>query len=137
MFPFHLAIAVSDLQATKSFYTEVLGCKVGRATDKWIDFDFYGHQLSAHLKPDEISDVQKNLVDGKQVPVKHFGLVLSWDKWHELRDVLTALNTSFIIEPYIRFKGQIGEQATMFFCDPSGNAIELKSFKQPDQLFVC
>jgi extradiol dioxygenase family protein len=135
MQPFHLAIPVLDLKKTREFYVQVLGCEVGREAEKWIDFNFFGHQLSVHLKPEEVRIANANEVDGKQVPVRHFGIVLEWDKWHELADKLKAANLEFIIEPYIRFKGKTGEQATMFFTDPNGNALEFKSFKDPDRLF--
>jgi extradiol dioxygenase family protein len=133
--PFHLAFAVRDLNATHDFYVNRLGCKVGRTDEKWIDFDFFGHQISAHLKPEETQRVETNGVDGKSVPVRHFGAVLEWDHWHQLADSLKNQGVEFLIEPYIRFQGEVGEQATMFLLDPSDNAIELKSFQNPDQLF--
>lgn len=136
MYPFHLAFAVRDLEETKRFYREHFGVTIGRETESWVDFDFYGHQLSAHLKPDELTPSKTNTVDGKDVPVTHFGIVLSWEKWHELAERLSARKTPFIIEPYIRFKGKVGEQATMFLLDPSGNAMEFKSFKDESQLFA-
>ena len=132
--PFHLAIAVNDLNATREFYLN-LGATTGRETDKWIDFNFFGHQLSTHLKPEETHKVTANEVDGHKVPVRHFGIVLDWNDWHKLSEKLKLENTEFIIEPYIRFKGKVGEQATMFFYDPSGNALEFKSFKDSVQLF--
>ena len=134
--PFHLAFAVSDLNTTHDFYVNRLGCKVGRTDEKWIDFDFFGHQISAHLKPEETQRVETNGVDGKSVPVRHFGAVLEWDHWHQLADSLKNQGVEFLIEPYIRFQGEVGEQATMFLLDPSNNAIELKSFQNPDQLFA-
>ncbi len=134
--PFHLAFPIRDLEATRQFYVEVLGCTVGRSAERWIDFNFFGHQLSAHVKPEETQPVQANGVDGKSVPVRHFGAVLEWEHWHELAEQLQAQKVRFIIEPYIRFKGEVGEQATMFFLDPSDNAIELKSFQHPEQLFA-
>lgn len=138
--PFHLAIAVKDLESTRKFYGEILGLVEGRSAEKWIDWNFFSHQLSTHVKPDEVSEAQKNQVDGKNVPVRHFGLILTWDNWHELAKRLKEKEASgeikFIIEPYIRFQGQIGEQATMFFLDYSGNALEFKSFKDFSQIFA-
>ena len=134
--PFHLAFPINDISETKSFYKKILGCKVGREDVKWVDFDFFGHQLSAHVKPDELKNTKKNAVDGKDVPVRHFGVILEWEAWHSLSEKLKENNISFIIEPYIRFEGEIGEQATMFFLDPSGNALEFKSFKDPEQIFA-
>lgn len=134
--PFHLAFPVSDLEATRTFYVDLLGCGVGREAERWIDFDFHGHQISAHLVPDEAFDTPTNPVDGNAVPARHFGVVLGWADWHALADRLTAAGTEFIIEPRIRFKGEVGEQATLFFRDPSGNALEFKSFKDPSQLFA-
>lgn len=134
--PFHLAFPVNDIKETKSFYKKILGCKIGREDVKWVDFDFFGHQLSAHVKPDELKNTKKNAVDGKDVPVRHFGVILEWEAWHSLSEKLKENNISFIIEPYIRFEGEVGEQATMFFLDPSGNALEFKSFKDPKQIFA-
>ena len=134
--PFHLAFPINDISKTKSFYKKILGCKIGREDVKWVDFDFFGHQLSAHVKPDELKNTKKNAVDGKDVPVRHFGVILEWEAWHSLSEKLKKNNISFIIEPYIRFEGEIGEQATMFFLDPSGNALEFKSFKDPEQIFA-
>ncbi len=134
--PFHLAFPINDISETKSFYKKILGCKIGREDVKWVDFDFFGHQLSAHVKPDELKNTKKNAVDGKDVPVRHFGVILEWEAWHSLSVRLKENNISFIIEPYIRFEGEIGEQATMFFLDPSGNALEFKSFKDPEQIFA-
>jgi len=135
--PFHLAFPIKDIDETKMFYKSVLGCKVGRESDAWVDFNFFGHQVSAHLKPEELSSAKKNKVDGKSVPVRHFGVVLDWKEWHSLSEKLQKLKIKFIINPYIRFKGEVGEQATMFFLDPSGNALEFKSFKDPKQLFLA
>ena len=134
--PFHLAFPVKDIASTKNFFGDLLGCKIGRSTDKWIDFNFFGHQLSAHVKPEELSQAQVNSVDGKNVPVRHFGAVLEWQQWHRLAKKLRGHGIEFVIEPYIRFKGEVGEQATMFFLDPSGNALEFKSFKDPSQIFA-
>ncbi len=134
--PFHLAFPVKDIASTRAFFGDLLGCEIGRSTDKWIDFNFFGHQLSAHVKPEELAQAHANQVDGKNVPVRHFGAVLEWQQWHDLADKLRAHGTEFVIEPYIRFKGEVGEQATMFFLDPSGNALEFKSFKDPSQIFA-
>lgn len=134
--PFHLAFPVKNIASTKFFYKEVLGCEIGREDKKWVDFNFFGHQLSAHLKPDELKKTKKNHVDGKSVPVRHFGVILPWEKWQLLSKKLIKINTEFIIEPYVRFEGEIGEQATMFFLDPSGNALEFKSFKDSSQIFA-
>lgn len=136
MIPFHLAFPVNDIEATRKFFTEVIGCTEGRSAEKWVDFDFFGHQISAHLKPEEVAHAKTNEVDGDKVPVRHFGAILPWKEWHELADRLTRLGISFIIEPHIRFKGEIGEQATMFFMDPSGNALEFKSFQDMSQIFA-
>ncbi|MCA1762721.1 MAG: VOC family protein [Flavobacteriales bacterium] len=133
--PFHVAFPVNDLPATRSFFEGVLGCKIGRTSEKWIDFDLYGHQITAHLTDQAIQEPPANEVDGKPVPIKHFGVILEWEQWHELVERLNAANTGFIIEPYIRFKGEPGEQATMFFLDPSGNALEFKAFKRDDAIF--
>jgi extradiol dioxygenase family protein len=134
--PFHLAFPVSDIAATEAFYAGLLGCKIGRRAPKWIDFDFFGHQISAHLKPEETAAASTNQVDGDNVPVRHFGAILPWGDWHRLADRLKAANIDFIIEPHVRFKGEVGEQATMFFKDPSGNALEFKSFEDPAQVFA-
>lgn len=134
--PFHLAFPVKNLDQTRQFYWGLLGCKMGRSADRWQDFDFFGHQLSAHLTEAEIQEPLANPVDGKQVPIKHFGAILEWDQWHRLADKLKEHGIAFIIEPYIRFKGEVGEQATMFFLDPAGNALEFKSFKDPSQIFA-
>lgn len=134
--PFHLAFPVKDIESTRAFFGDLLGCEIGRSTDKWIDFNFFGHQLSAHVKPEELAQANTNAVDGKNVPVRHFGAILEWNQWHELADKLTEYGIEFVIEPYIRFKGEVGEQATMFFLDPSGNALEFKSFKDTSQIFA-
>ncbi len=134
--PFHIAIPVRDLDETRAFYKNLLGCTEGRSAPTWVDFNFFGHQLSCHVKPEELSNARTNEVDGKNVPVRHFGAVLEWNQWHRLADTLKAANTAFVIAPYIRFKGEVGEQATMFFFDPSGNALEFKSFKDPSQIFA-
>jgi len=134
--PFHLAFPVEDLEQTLTFYRDVLGCDTGRSSDEWIDFNFWGHQVVAHLSPDEAGKSGSNDVDGHQVPVKHFGVVLEWDEWHELAEKLKETGIDFVIEPYVRFKGEPGEQATMFFLDPSGNALEFKAFKDQSRLFA-
>jgi uncharacterized protein len=134
--PFHLAFPVHSLAAARSFYGELLGCSEGRSSDEWVDFNFYGHQIVAHLAPDECGHHTTNAVDGDAVPVRHFGAVLSVPQWQELADKLTASGTAFIIEPHIRFKGEVGEQATMFFLDPSGNAVEIKAFANMASLFA-
>ncbi|MEM9375820.1 MAG: VOC family protein [Pseudomonadota bacterium] len=133
--PFHLAFPVHDLALARHFYGEVLNCAEGRSSDQWIDFDFFGHQIVAHLAPDECSTAGTSGVDGKAVPVRHFGLVLDMTSWTDLAQRL-ADQVEFIIEPHVRFKGEPGEQATMFFTDPSGNAIELKAFADRAQLFA-
>lgn len=132
---FHLAFPVTDLEATRRFFVEVLGARVGREDSRWIDFDFRGHQLTAHLC-ETMPSVATNTVDGKQVPVSHFGLVLEWQEWQQMADRLRASGVRFLIEPHIRFKGQVGEQATLFLLDPSGNGVELKAFRDPAQLFA-
>ncbi len=133
---FHLAAPIRDKEDTRLFYRDLLGCKVGREADTWIDFDFFGHQVSFHVKPEELTSAHSNAVDGKDVPVRHFGAILEWESWHALADKLTEHDTNFIIDPYIRFEGEVGEQATMFFLDPSGNALEFKAFKDPGQIFA-
>jgi len=134
--PFHLAFPVHDLGAAREFYGGLLGCGEGRSSDQWVDFDFYGHQVVAHLSPAELHATAQNLVDGKSVPVRHFGVILEWDAWHRLADRLRGAGVRFIIEPGIRFAGQVGEQATMFLLDPSGNALEFKSFRDPSRIFA-
>jgi extradiol dioxygenase family protein len=134
--PFHLAFPVSSLIDTRQFYETLLGCSVGRTSERWIDFNFYGHQITAHLKPEEVQLAQRNEVDGDQVPVRHFGAILEWNDWEVLAKRLEAEKIEFIIEPHVRFKGEVGEQATMFFLDPSGNALEFKSFKDQGQIFA-
>ena len=138
---FHFAFAVDDLSAARDFYGRLLGCAEGRSDAHWVDFDFHGHQIVAHLAPRRegadapVAEIA-NPVDGDEVPVPHFGLILGWEAWHELAARLKAAGIRFVIEPHIRFKGKPGEQATMFFRDPSGNALEFKSFRDPDQLFA-
>jgi uncharacterized protein len=135
--PFHLAFPVKDLEITRRFYTDVLGCGVGREAETWIDFDFFGHQITAHLDCSATSDeTPTNEVDGDAVPIRHFGVILDWERWHDLADRLSAMDVRFLIEPHIRFQGQAGEQATLFFTDPSGNALEFKSFMDRRQIFA-
>ena len=134
--PFHLAIPVHNLKECRTFYREVLGCTEGRSSDHWVDFNFFGHQLVIHFKPKAEDDLHTNPVDGKNVPVPHFGVVLPWENFESFAEHLRNQNIEFIIEPYIRFEGQVGEQATMFFLDPAGNALEFKAFKNIDQLFA-
>ncbi|MEM5565233.1 VOC family protein [Psychroserpens sp. AS72] len=134
--PFHLAIPVHNLEECRTFYKEILNCEEGRRSDHWVDFNFFGHQLVIHYKAKNKEDIHTNAVDGKSVPVPHFGVVLPWDTFHDLSKTLANKNVDFIIEPYIRFKGQTGEQATMFFLDPAGNALEFKAFKDLNQLFA-
>ena len=136
MSPFHLAFPVHDLSLARQFYGQTLGCPEGRCADDWIDFNFYGHQIVAHLAPAETGLAQRNEVDGHGVPVRHFGIVLPMADWEVLSRRLQAQGTAFVIEPYIRFKGEVGEQATMFFLDPSGNALEFKAFKNMESLFA-
>ncbi len=133
---FHLAFPVHDLAQSRAFYGDLLGCPEGRSSDAWVDFNFFGHQVVAHLAPDETRPAARNAVDGDDVPVRHFGVILSMDQWHALADKLKAAGTRFIIEPHIRFKGLPGEQATMFFLDPSGNALEFKAFGDMAQVFA-
>ena len=135
MRPFHLAFPVDNLEKTREFYTKVLGCNEGRSSDRWIDFDMYGHQVVAHLI-DKVENVQTNPVDGDDVPASHFGVILELDKWEALAERLKKVDMNFIIEPHIRFKGEAGEQATMFFLDPCGNALEFKAFKNDDMIFA-
>ena len=134
--PFHLAFPVRDLAEARAFYGGVLGCPEGRRSDRWIDFDLFGHQIVAHLDPAAGAARLSNPVDGKQVPVPHFGVVLTMADWQALADRLSAAGTDFVIAPHIRFKGEAGEQATMFFRDPSGNAIEFKAFTDDAMLFA-
>lgn len=136
--PFHVAFPVHDLAAARAFYGALLGCPEGRSNELWVDFDLYGHQIVAHLDPamTPAPESRHNPVDGHAVPVPHFGVVLPWEEWHRLADRLRAAGTRFVIEPYVRFRGITGEQATMFFLDPSGNALEFKSFRDPSQLFA-
>ena len=134
--PFHLAFPVHDLSAARAFYGGLLGCPEGRSSSQWIDFNLYGHQVVAHLAPDQTGLATTNAVDGDNVPVRHFGVVLSMVEWQALADKLKNAGQNFIIEPHVRFRGQVGEQATMFFLDPSGNALEFKAFKDMNSLFA-
>jgi len=134
--PFHLAFPVHDLAAARAFYAGLLGCPEGRSSAEWVDFDLYGHQVVAHLAPGEARAAQTNAVDGDQVPVRHFGVVLPMDEWQRLADRLAAAGVRFVIEPHVRFRGEPGEQATMFFLDPSGNALEFKAFHDLASLFA-
>jgi uncharacterized protein len=134
--PFHLAFPVDDLAKARAFYVGVMGCAEGRSSDHWIDFDLFGHQIVAHLNPASIGARSHNPVDGHEVPVPHFGVVLTMEAWSALADSLRAGGTQFVIAPCIRFKGEVGEQATMFFHDPSGNALEFKAFADDTMLFA-
>ena len=135
MRPFHLAFPVDNLKRTREFYTKILGCKEGRSSDRWIDFDMYGHQVVAHLV-DSVDSVDTNPVDGDDVPASHFGVILESEEWTQLSKKLQASNIEFIIEPHTRFRGESGEQSTMFFLDPCGNALEFKAFKSDEMIFA-
>lgn len=135
--PFHLAIPVDNVAKARTFYRDILALSEGRSSEEWVDFDFFGHQLVIHYKPkEENGPVHHNAVDGKEVPVPHFGVVLEWQQFHDFAEKLKEKEIEFVIAPYIRFKGKVGEQATMFFYDPCGNALEFKSFKDESQLFA-
>ena len=134
--PFHVAIPVHNLEECRSFYREVLGCEEGRSSDHWVDFNLFGHQVVIHYKPKSEEALHTNPVDGKNVPVPHYGVVLPWETFQSFSRELTGKGIDFVIEPYIRFKGEVGEQATMFFLDPAGNALEFKAFRNMDQLFA-
>ena len=135
--PFHLAISVHDIDVCRKFYVEVLNCSEGRSDKNWVDFNFFGHQLVIHKKPghEALKKPISNPVDGHEVPIPHFGVILEWNVWTALSKHLKSKNIKFIIEPYIRFKGEVGEQGTLFFYDPAGNALEFKAFKNPRQIF--
>lgn len=137
MNPFHLAIPVENLETCRKFYGETLGCAEGRSSEKWVDFNFFGHQLVIHEKSSGLDKDKpiSNPVDGKDVPIPHFGVVLDWEQWEVLANQLKSIDTNFVIEPYVRFEGEVGEQATMFFLDPENNALEFKAFKNINQLF--
>jgi len=134
--PFHLAVPVHNIAEARKFYGETLGCPEGRSTNEWIDFDLFGHQFVVHLNENMKAENHVNAVDGHGVPIPHFGVVLEWGQWEILAEKMKSIGTDFVIEPYIRFKGEVGEQATMFFMDPSGNALEFKAFKDLSQLFA-
>ncbi len=133
---FHLAFPVRDLSEARAFYGTLLGCPEGRSSDEWVDFDFFGHQIVAHLSADSVSDKAHNEVDGEQVPVRHFGVILTMKEWRTLADRLKQSNVDFVIAPDIRFEGLPGEQATFFICDPSGNALEFKAFDDESRIFA-
>ncbi|MCC5995074.1 MAG: VOC family protein [Oceanicaulis sp.] len=132
---FHLAFPVHDLEAARSFYAGVLGCRTGRESASWIDFDLMGHQVVAHLAPEECASVRAGAVDGQAIPVRHFGLIVDWDMFDALAARLQDAGARFIIEPYVRFAGKPGEQKTLFVADPSGNALEFKAFREDDMVF--
>ncbi|KQC31280.1 VOC family protein [Flagellimonas eckloniae] len=134
--PFHVAIPVHNLDDCRSFYRDVLGCEEGRSSNHWVDFNLFGHQLVIHYKPKSEGNLHTNAVDGKNVPVPHYGVVLPWDVFQSFSKDLQTKKIEFVIEPYIRFKDEVGEQATMFFLDPAGNALEFKAFKDMEQLFA-
>jgi hypothetical protein len=134
--PFHLAFPVTSLEQARQFYGNLLGCPEGRSAPDWVDFNFYGHQIVAHLAPQEAGHRSTSAVDGDNVPVRHFGVVLPMEQWRAMAEKLTAAGVQFVIAPHVRFKGEVGEQATMFFLDPSGNAIELKAFADIGKLFA-
>ena len=134
--PFHLAIPVNNIQKCKIFYKEILGCMEGRSSDNWVDFDLFGHQLVIHFHESNNKNLHTNPVDGKDVPIPHFGVILEWENFKRFSSKLEKKGVEFIIKPYIRFEGEPGEQATMFFKDPSGNALEFKSFKDSSQIFA-
>jgi hypothetical protein len=134
--PFHLAFPVASIAEARAFYGGLLGCPEGRSADDWVDFDFYGHQIVAHLAPGEAGHRKTSAVDGDAVPVRHFGVILEMAEWRRLAERLSAAGQAFIIAPHIRFKGEVGEQATMFFLDPSGNALEFKAFADKSRIFA-
>jgi hypothetical protein len=134
--PFHLAFPVHDLTAARAFYGELLGCPEGRSSSTWVDFDLFGHQIVAHLAPEEVAHRSTSAVDGDDVPVRHFGVVLPVPEWKALAEKLVAAKARFVIEPHVRFEGEVGEQHTLFVLDPSGNALEFKAFEDPSRLFA-
>jgi len=134
--PFHVAVPVHNLEQCRTFYRDMLGCEEGRSAEQWVDFNFFGHQFVIHYKPKSEEDTHTNPVDGKNVPVPHYGVVLPWETFQTFSKDLIEKGIDFVIEPYIRFKGEPGEQATMFFLDPAGNALEFKAFKDMGQLFA-
>ena len=133
--PFHLAFPIYDIQDTIEWYTNILGCKIGRQSNKWVDFDFFGHQISAHLTSKKKLSLPTNKVDEKNIPIGHFGIIMSIEKWKDLSNRLINKKQKFIVKPYIRFQGSKGEQATMFIKDPSGNVLEFKAFKKHSMIF--
>ena len=135
LLPFHLAIPVDNLEKSRKFYKNILGCEEGRSSNHWVDFNLFGHQLVIHYKEKKLEDTNTNQVDGKDVPIPHFGVILEWNQFKDFSSKLIEKKVEFIIEPYIRFKGLPGEQATMFFKDPCGNALEFKSFKDFNKIF--
>jgi extradiol dioxygenase family protein len=132
---FHLAFPVKSLGVTKMFYNEVLGCNIGRSSETWMDFDFFGHQISAHVSGSEILDKEKSLVDGTEVPLRHFGAILNLEQWNDLAEKLKVAGVEFVMEPQVRYEGEVGEQHIMFLYDPSGNALEFKAFSNPEEIF--
>ncbi|MCC7542037.1 MAG: VOC family protein [Deltaproteobacteria bacterium] len=134
--PFHLAFPVDDLEAARAFYAGTLRCPVGREDARWIDFDFFGHQITAHLVPRGEARVATNAVDGDDVPARHFGAILEWRAWEALHTRLAAEGVRFLITPHVRFRGEVGEQGTFFIEDPAGNALELKTFADPSRIFA-
>ncbi len=135
--PFHVAFPVANLDHTRQFYETVLGCTVGRTSDRWIDFNLFGHQITAHWAPQELGAIAANPVDGKAIPVRHWGVILDMAQWQDLSDRLRQHNVSFLVEPYIRFQGEVGEQATLFITDPSGNVLEFKAFADDSAIFAA
>ena len=133
--PFHLAFPVSNIETTKKWYKETLGCEIGRESETWVDFNLYGHQVVAHLV-NKNEGIDSNEVDGKIIPAFHFGVILEWREWEKLSKKLIQIGIKFLVEPHIRFKGKVGEQATMFFKDPSGNHLEFKAFQSDDSIFA-
>ncbi len=133
---FHLAFPVFDLDEARAFFGGLLGCREGRSAPRWVDFDFFGHQISAHLREIDVSEEAVNSVDGDKVPTRHFGLILEWDEWEQLRDVLLEARAQFVIKPKVRFVGKPGEQATMFVAGPSGNVLEFKAFRSESDIFA-
>ena len=133
---FHLAYHIRDLDEARGFYGGVLGCKEGRSTETWVDFDLFGHQIVAHLAPEELGAVKAGAVDGKQVPVRHFGVLMDWPDWEALARRMRDAGIAFIIEPYVRFAGKPGEQGTFFVRDPAGNALEFKTFRNDEMVFA-
>ena len=134
--PFHLAFPIRDIESTRAFYAGLLGCKTGRETESWIDFDFFGHQISAHVRPEACEDGGSGAVDGDAVPLRHFGAVLDWVVWERLAETMRANGIPFVLEPKIRFQGEVGEQGTFFVRDPSGNALEFKTFRDLSSMFA-